>query len=131
MATIRFLQVSEPGEIPTDIADAEYRFYEHLCLAKHVNPVAERTRYVGKQAGQTRLIVTPYFAGVRALEAVQGLMLASRATTTAVMVFHRVFTSTDDEFSNRLTLLYERLYGLMPQAGSQGLARAEGPTPGG
>jgi hypothetical protein len=131
LATIRFLQVSEPGELPKDVADTEYRFYEHLCLAKHVNPLAEKTRYVGKRAGQPRLIVTPYFAGVRALEAAQGLMLASRATTTAVMVFHRVFTAADDTFSDRLTALYERLHDLMPLAGSKGLARAEGESPGG
>lgn len=103
--SFQYLEIGSQGKRRVDLVDREYTFYERLCLAKHVHPVAERTRYLGRSGRLTRLILTPYFSARRVREARLGLLMACRSATLALWVFYKAHTSQSDQERARLTAL--------------------------
>jgi hypothetical protein len=85
----KYLELGASGTERVRLVDHEYQLYQRLCLAKHINPVAERTRYFTRSEKRQQLRVTPFASGSRVREARLGVLLAVRSAILAVWVFHR------------------------------------------
>lgn len=70
-----------------EVVAKEYDLYRELCMAKHINPIAERTRYLFLVNGVPNLMLTPAFTKRRIAEARLGLLLALRSAHIALWAF--------------------------------------------
>lgn len=86
------------------------KHYQSLCIAKHVNPLAEKTRYVRQREGSLRLTITPLLSERRIREAQYGLALAVRSATLAVLIFHKAHLPSEK------TELFARLLALADES---------------
>jgi hypothetical protein len=102
-----------PGGERVHLIEHEYKLYQRLCLAKHVNPVAEKTRYFTRWDGGQQLRVTPFASDRRIREARMGLLLAARAATLAVWVFHKCHLQQGETDEPRIASLAARTLALL------------------
>lgn len=93
----KYLEIGKQGAQRVRLVDREYRHYEHLCVAKHINPLSERSRYLSKSPKGTVVRFTPTVSSRRYREARFGLALACRAAITAIWVFHRAQVPGDEQ----------------------------------
>jgi hypothetical protein len=98
----KYLEIGTKGKDRETAVEHEYSLYSRLCMAKHVNPIAERTRYIGKRAQSLRLIITPYASERRVREARLGLLLAIRSAVLALWVLHKAHFGVEDGFGQRI-----------------------------
>lgn len=110
--SFKYLEIEEQGEHRVAAVNHEYTLYHHLCMAKHVNPIAERTRYIGIRAGAMRLTLTPHTSWRRIREARMGLILVCRAAIMAIWVFHKANGAPGAE-DPRLNALVQRTASLL------------------
>lgn len=95
--SFKYLEIGGRAKRRVAAVAEEYALYHYLCMAKHVNPVAERTRYVGKLDGEPTLTITPRCSERGIREARLGLILACRAAIMAIWVFHKTHGTCDTE----------------------------------
>lgn len=101
-------------ELEPDVAQREilvrreYDLYQYLCMAKHVNPLAEKTRYWVKVDGKTRLLLTPFFTPKRVGEAQLGLILAARVSLLACWAFSKAHLRDFGSIESRVLDLANR-----------------------
>lgn len=81
---IIFLALEADAKRRQALVDREYAVYETLCIAKHVNPVAEKYRYIYLREKSQVLRFSPVATQRRIREAKKGLIAAIRCTTTAI-----------------------------------------------
>jgi hypothetical protein len=101
----KYLDLGEQGAQRQHLVDHEYQIYQRLCLAKHVNPVAERTRYFTRHGGGQQLRLTPFASDSRARESRLGFLFAIRSATLALWVFHRCHLKVDTSDDPRIVAL--------------------------
>lgn len=100
--SFKYVELGKRGRDRDSLVDKEYSLYERLCMAKHVNPQAERNRYIGRRNGKTTLMITPFFTKGRAREARMGLLLVCRAATLALWVFQKAHLPDNNEDHQRV-----------------------------
>lgn len=93
----KYLEIGNQGAQRVRLIGREYRHYEHLCVAKHINPVSERSRYLSPSPRGTVVRFTPTVSSRRRREARFGLALACRAAITALWVFQRAQIPGDEK----------------------------------
>lgn len=103
--SLKYLEVGESTTARAELVRREYELYEYLCLAKHINPIPERTRYVVRVGSSIRLLLTPFFTDRRVREARLGLALGIRAAFLALWVLHRTHYTERSAFASRLLAL--------------------------
>lgn len=109
--THRFLHIeTDPDRLQQRVRE-EYRLYQHLCMAKHVNPIAERNRYLESQTG--RFYLTPAFSTNMPQEARLGLALAARSTTVGIWAFRKTHFPQDHSLDARIVDTARRGLGLI------------------
>jgi hypothetical protein len=109
VGTLAFLGVGEDPQERDQIADAEYKLYGRLCLAKHINPIPERHRYwVPTGQGSTRLLFTPIVTPSRVRQGLLGLALANRAGVLAAWVYAKSHGADYPRLEPELLRLAER-----------------------
>jgi hypothetical protein len=101
--SFRYLEIGKQGKRRVAAVEHEYNLYERLCIAKHVNPISERNRYIGERAGSARLTITPYASERRIREARLGLLLAVRSGVLALWVFRQAHAPDDSDAADSLT----------------------------
>jgi hypothetical protein len=109
----KYLELGAPGAERVRFVDHEYQLYQRLCLAKHVNPVAERKRYFTRGGSGQQLRVTPFASGSRVREARLGVLLAVRSAILAVWVFHRCHIRIDANDDPRIAAVANRTLTLL------------------
>jgi hypothetical protein len=109
----KYLDLGSQGADRTRLVEHEYQLYQRLCLAKHVNPVAERNRYFTRSGGGRQLRVTPFASDSRAREARLGILLAVRSATLAVWIFHRCHLQVGTNADPRIAALANRTRSLL------------------
>lgn len=109
----KYLELGAPGAERARLVDHEYQLYQRLCLAKHVNPVAERKRYFTRSERGQQLRVTPFASGSRVREARLGVLLAVRSAILAVWVFHRCHLRIDANDDPRIAAVANRTLALL------------------
>lgn len=92
-----------------DATKESYAIYELLCAAKHVNPVAERERYIYNVEGKPNLVLSPVFTPRRAAEARLGLLLAIRSASVALWVLDVTHLSAPGLVDDRIRSLVAEL----------------------
>ena len=63
----------------------EYGLYQQLCVGKHVNPVAERLRYIMQD--DSRLVISPMYSAGKSYEAQRALALVCRASVMGLCAY--------------------------------------------
>lgn len=101
----KYLELGTPGEERSRLVSHEYQLYQRLCLAKHVNPVAERKRYFTEGTRGQQLRLTPFASGSRIKEARLGILLALRSAILAIWVFHKCHVRTGPGDDPRMVVL--------------------------
>jgi hypothetical protein len=91
--TIAFLGIEADATKRKTLVEESYAIYRYLCMAKHVNPIAERDRYIFLVDGKPNLLLTPPFTRRRRAEARLGVILAIRSTTIALWAFDAAHVS--------------------------------------
>ena len=81
---IIFLTLEPHAKRRQALVDREYAVYETLCIAKHVNPVAEKYRYIYLRKHSQVLRFSPVATERRIREAKKGLIAAIRCTSTCI-----------------------------------------------
>lgn len=89
IGTFKYLDLGPTAAERQQLADNEYGIYEKLCMAKHVNPLAERNRYWLSKGSSVRLQFTPFMSTGRLKEARLGLALAARSAILALWVLSK------------------------------------------
>jgi hypothetical protein len=85
--TIIYLGVEPDSAKRAALVQESFALYRHLCMAKHANPIAERSRYIYLVEGTPNLLLTPPFTERRAAEVRLGLLLALRSAQIALWAF--------------------------------------------
>lgn len=85
--TIIYLGVEPDSTKREAIVQESFSLYRHLCMAKHINPISEKDRYVYGVDGKPNLVLTPPFTNRRAAEVRLGLLLAIRSAHIALWAF--------------------------------------------
>jgi len=85
--TIIYLGVEPDSTKRAEVVQESFSLYRHLCMAKHVNPISEKDRYVYMVDGKPNLVLTPPFTSRRAAEVRLGLLLAVRSAHIALCAF--------------------------------------------
>jgi hypothetical protein len=81
---IIFLSLEADTKKRQELVDREYSLYETLCIAKHVNPIAEKFRYFYRRDTFQVLRLSPVSTHRRIAEAKKGLIVAIRCTSTGI-----------------------------------------------
>ena len=106
--TYKHLDLGDAGAERTEFVKQEYAHYKSLCAAKHVNPIAEKTRYIRPSQKGRRLTITPILSERRVREGQFGLALACRAATLGVWLFHKSYLAPETtHFARVLSLADE------------------------
>ena len=84
MNTIIYLGIESDVAKREALVQESFGIYRHLCMAKHVNPIVERERYIYGVEGRPNLLLSPVFTRRRAAEARLGLLLAIRSACIAL-----------------------------------------------
>jgi len=124
--SLRYLDLAEDSEERRALAQKEYELYKFLCMAKHVNPIPERTRYWFRRGNSTQLRLTPIHTPGRASEARLALSLALRSAINAVWVFHKTHVTEDQNLGERLLQLATRSAELLSEWNGETLAEDPG-----
>ena len=114
LGTLRFLEIADASDERNELTRREYELYQYLCMAKHVNPLAEKTRYWRSGERSLRLALTPFASERRVREARLGLALATRAAAVALWVFQRAHVANSDD-DPRMLALFEATGKLIDQ----------------
>lgn len=93
--TFDYLEIGSDLTSRQKMVDQEYSLYGQLCMAKHVNPISERNRYLFIRRKMPILRLTPIHFGTRVKEAKLGLALGTRAATLANWVFYKTHSQND------------------------------------
>lgn len=109
----RYLELGAAGAERARLVSHEYQLYQRLCLAKHVNPVAERKRYFARGGGKQQLRLTPFVSNSRIKEARLGLLLAIRSAILAIWVFHRCHLRMGENDDPRIAAVAARALPLL------------------
>ncbi|MEX2155204.1 MAG: hypothetical protein WD773_00010 [Gemmatimonadales bacterium] len=89
VGSFKYLDLGQTASDRQQLVDNEYGLYEKLCMAKHINPLAERNRYWISRDNSTRLQFTPFLSDGRIKEARLGLALAARSAILALWVLSK------------------------------------------
>lgn len=96
----RYLGIETDTKRLEERAREEYMLYQHLCMAKHVNPIAERNRYLDSRTG--RMYVTPAFSDNMPHEARLGIALAARSATVGVWAVRKAHFPSKHDLDDRI-----------------------------
>jgi hypothetical protein len=108
VGTFIYLEMATDASDRNRLVDNEYELYRYLCLAKHVNPVAEKYRYWVRAEKGTRLMFTPFYTPGRVREARLGLGLANRAALLATWIVARAHSASFTAIEPKLKSLANR-----------------------
>jgi hypothetical protein len=87
-STIELLQVepNNPEKRAAAVSDA-YGHYKYLCMAKHINPIYERDRYIFGVDGIPNLLLSPVVTKRRTSQARIGILVAIQSAHVALWAF--------------------------------------------
>lgn len=120
MATFKWLLSDDTPKERELAVKTEYALYQHLCSAKHANPIAEKTRYWIVTPDSLRLVLTPFLSSRRIREAKLGLAMACRAGVLACWIFAESHAEDFGTIRDRLQDLMMRSEPLIPSSDDEG-----------
>ena len=110
------LELEPDSKKRQELVDHEYKLYEWLCIAKHVNPVSERSRYFHERNGPSEPRIQPFVTDSRVREAKLGLLVAIRSATTGIWSLLKAQPSDRDDLLQRVLPLMSKAYALLPDS---------------
>lgn len=105
--TLSHLGIETNSARRAELVKQEFQLYRYLCMAKHINPVPERSRYWIRGDAGLKLRFPPFFHESRLREARLGLTLAVRSAATALWIFDAAHVAAPGLVDSRITSLME------------------------
>lgn len=99
--TLVYLGLVQEDEDLEARTQEEYTLYRQMCVGKHVNPAAERYRYLDPESES--LILSPVFSQNRVREAKLGIATIARGVSMGIWMFRKAHLEpSNTEFDARI-----------------------------